>query len=312
MHTFPFFSPPPSDIRPIVIAHVNNKTHYVPLDLTFTSTLPIPIVNHEWPHLHDPSADGWKDMYSSNTQTFIRISKSLREARLKEQEELRFENPITLSISGASEDEEYSNKQDRSSPSVSVTQNSDIQQPIKKKQKLILKLPNPDNTSIDNTNISVPKLENKLMNKSTNEKQKEFCFEDPLTISISGASANEESLDKHSSPSTSLTQPLDIEQPVKKKKLILNLPNANNPSIHNANLLVPKLKNESMEKSKKNPRIILLSFEQLSDSNGTLLPQFEYQIQSRNCASLPSELKKYRCSSCISRKGGFICAFIHI
>ncbi|EGG04251.1 uncharacterized protein MELLADRAFT_108548 [Melampsora larici-populina 98AG31] len=202
-------------------------------------------------------------------------SAALREARSKKQEELLSENPLTISISGASEDEESFNKQDRLSPSISVTQNSEIQQPIKKKQKLILRLPNPDNTSIDNTNISVP---------------------------------------VHSSPSTSLTQPLDMEQQTvkKKRKLILNLPNANNSSIHNANLLVPKLENELMKKSKKNPQIVLLSFDELSDSDGTLLPQFEYQIQSRNCASLPSGLNKYRCSSCVSRKGGFICAFIYI
>ncbi|KAH9821241.1 hypothetical protein DFH28DRAFT_1191105 [Melampsora americana] len=58
MHTFPFFSPPPSNIKPIIIAHVQD-VHYIPLELTITPDLPIPVSNHKWARLHDECANGW-------------------------------------------------------------------------------------------------------------------------------------------------------------------------------------------------------------------------------------------------------------
>ncbi|KAH9813695.1 hypothetical protein DFH28DRAFT_1128350 [Melampsora americana] len=104
MHTFPFFSPPPSNIKPIIIAHVQD-VHYISLELTITPDLPIPVSNHEWARLHDECANGWAGMYETNYVIFQNIARVNRKERDdKDQTQTRLSNPVSLLSSDESED----------------------------------------------------------------------------------------------------------------------------------------------------------------------------------------------------------------
>jgi hypothetical protein len=104
VHTFPCFSPPPSDIRPIILAHVNGN-HFVSVDLSLEPTLPIPHLDSEWSFLHDKSADGWKGMYSSNVEIFKKLAKAIRQAKKIEWAKSHAGKPEPDAISVASTQE---------------------------------------------------------------------------------------------------------------------------------------------------------------------------------------------------------------
>lgn len=114
MHTLPFFLPLPSEIQPIVIAHVNG-VHYVPLELKITTSLPIPMLNPEWSLLHNQGAQGWQDYYATNVLVFIDLAKGLRQEQQKKADTgVESTVPTTLVID-ASDDVSRSSSSDSSS-----------------------------------------------------------------------------------------------------------------------------------------------------------------------------------------------------
>ncbi|EGG04263.1 uncharacterized protein MELLADRAFT_64984 [Melampsora larici-populina 98AG31] len=84
--TYPFFTAPPPEINPIIIAFVFND-HYVSLELNFSDDLPIPNLCSEWSQLHDNAADTWTGMYEENFLVFKNIAKEIRTERNKRRDE---------------------------------------------------------------------------------------------------------------------------------------------------------------------------------------------------------------------------------
>ncbi|KAH9825236.1 hypothetical protein DFH28DRAFT_1117418 [Melampsora americana] len=124
MHTFPFFSPPPSNIKPIIIAHVQD-VHYISLELNITPDLPIPVSNHEWARLHDECANGWAGMYETNYVIFRNIARVNRKERDdKDQTQTRLSNPVSLLSSDESEDRQPHSGSSPYSSSLSSTSSS--------------------------------------------------------------------------------------------------------------------------------------------------------------------------------------------
>lgn len=116
-----------------------------------------------------------------------------------------------------------------------------------------------------------------------------------------------------SSPSSlsSIALFTEDQQPIgKKQKLILKLgpkPTAQKTSNHLS------VNSKGKKNSKKEiPEIHLISEEDSLDSNGNLLSHLVYEPQKRSCLRLPIQLSKYRCSSCIRKQTGSLCAFVHI
>ncbi|KAI7950226.1 hypothetical protein MJO28_009047 [Puccinia striiformis f. sp. tritici] len=54
---------------------------------------------------------------------------------------------------------------------------------------------------------------------------------------------------------------------------------------------------------------VLPTLEELSDQDGNLPDDLIFELQSTTCISLPATLSHYKCSPCISRPSGYICAF---
>ncbi|EGG00044.1 uncharacterized protein MELLADRAFT_68100 [Melampsora larici-populina 98AG31] len=111
MHTVPFFSPPTSDIRPIIIAHVAGY-HYVSLEVSLNPSLPIPHPNPEWYSLHDQSAQGWDGIYCPNVEVFRKLAKASRRARNEEWAQSRAGLPEPDAISLVSEEPQEGNESD--------------------------------------------------------------------------------------------------------------------------------------------------------------------------------------------------------
>lgn len=112
MLAFPSFSPPTSDIRPIILAHVNSN-HFVSLDLSLEPTLPIPHLDPEWPLLHDKSADAWNGIYSSNVEIFKTLAKDIRTAQKIEWAKSRagLPQPDAISMASTQEKEDDPNEE---------------------------------------------------------------------------------------------------------------------------------------------------------------------------------------------------------
>ncbi|KAH9814723.1 hypothetical protein DFH28DRAFT_970970 [Melampsora americana] len=115
----------------------------------------------------------------------------------------------------------------------------------------------------------------------------------------------------HDSPSSSLSSTtLFIGQPslAKKQRLILKLGPKPTKKQSNSSSITKEKK-----PSKKQIRSInLINLEDSIDSNGNLLSIYKYEIQKTNCLRLPIGLSNYRCSSCIRRQTGSLCAFVYI
>ncbi|KAH9815176.1 hypothetical protein DFH28DRAFT_1126546 [Melampsora americana] len=129
LYTRPFFTPPPVLIKPIIIAFVRTN-HYVSVDLTLSPSLPIPFLNQDWNHLHEETSEGWTGLYDDNCAIFAKLSKQLRKARYKENDETRLRlglgEPVYLSLEDGSNDGLNSSDSDSSDSDSSDSDSSDL------------------------------------------------------------------------------------------------------------------------------------------------------------------------------------------
>ncbi|EGF99620.1 uncharacterized protein MELLADRAFT_94186 [Melampsora larici-populina 98AG31] len=100
------------------------------------------------------------------------------------------------------------------------------------------------------------------------------------------------------------------QPPIKKKQKLIPKPALEQPTEkHSSVSSIPKEK----EKSKTEIAFVdLMSEEESLDLNGNLLCHLKYETQRKTCLGLPARLSKYKCSSCVQKKGGSICAFLNI
>lgn len=67
---FPFFTPVDTTQPPITIAYILN-CHFISLTLELSPDCPLPYLDTEWDLLHQPIANGWKELYLPNRQLFL-------------------------------------------------------------------------------------------------------------------------------------------------------------------------------------------------------------------------------------------------
>ncbi|EGG03021.1 uncharacterized protein MELLADRAFT_65937 [Melampsora larici-populina 98AG31] len=124
--TYPFFTAPPPEIKPITITFVFND-HYVSLELNFSNDLPIPNLCSEWSQLHNNAADTWTGMYGQNFLVFKNIAKEIRTERNKRRDETDGPSQcVTIDISSPLTSPRPSSSRRSSSSSSSSSSDSDF------------------------------------------------------------------------------------------------------------------------------------------------------------------------------------------